>query len=169
MGREYIKKRMVAMCLSVLMLFAMMGTAFAGENTNNNQQAVLTKPSQFYKSSETPMDGTSVAPRYNRILKLEGSIDIDANKNVGNFTASVTAQSGKATSTHVKAVIQRKIGSTWRDYKTYNYTGDDWRAYWIGNQIPLADGYTYRLKVTGTVYYNNVSETDTLYTAQQTA
>lgn len=165
--RNSISKKIVGMLLVLLLLFGMTGNVFAA-GEDGLQSSELTAPSEYYHSTEDlTSNDNAIEPRYNRILKISGSIDVDAEKNTGSFTASVTAQTGKATSTHVKAIIQRKIGTTWRDYKTYNLTGDSWRAYWIGNKIALEDGYLYRLKVVGTVYYNNLSESDILYTVEK--
>ena len=165
-----IGKKLCAFVLTVLLVFGTTGSAFALSNAAEAepQTTTLTVPSEYYQSSEASKTA-SIGPRYNRILKLIGSIDVDAVNDVGHFSACVTAQTGKATSTRVKAVIQKKIGTTWTDYRTYYQYGDSWRANWLLNNIKLDNGYLYRLKVTGTVTYNNVSESDILYTAEQRA
>lgn len=168
-SKKIIWQRICFLSLAVCLAFGLTGNVLAGsdEASSHAQTAARTTPSPEYQNSEK--ERNSIEPYYNRILKLTGSIDIDAARDLGYFTACVTAQEGKATSTHVKAVIQRKTGSYWTDYLTYYQTGGSWRAYWLGNNIPLDNGYTYRLKVVGTVYYNNMSESDTLYTAEQRA
>ena len=154
-------KKSVALISALLTLFGAVSAVSAHGETPDSDSVSLTSPSPYYEASEEL--GKTAEPRYQRILKLEGTIAVDPDTTTGDFSGTVLVQSGKGTSTRLICTIQRYDGK-WLDYKTYYKYGDGNRCAWIGNNITLLDGYSYRLKVTGTVYYNSVSESDTLYT-----
>lgn len=154
-------KKRVSLFLALLLLFGVTGAVSAHGETPEPEGAVLTAPSPYYETSEEIAERAE--PRYQRILKLEGTIAVDQSTNTGDFSGTVLAQTRKGTSTRLICTIQKYDGG-WKDYKTYYKYGDATRCAWIGNSIPLDDGYSYRLRVTGTVYYNASYESDTLFT-----
>lgn len=163
--RTFLKKSALLL-FALFMLFGTSGVVSAQGESSGPDTTALTSPSAYYQSPEKARSDGQIDPQYQRILKLEGTIHIDPKTNTGDFSGTVLAQSGKGTSTRLICTIQR-YDRGWQDYKTYYKYGDGDRCAWIGNNITLIDDYSYRLKVYGTVYYNNISESDILFTTSQ--
>ena len=156
-------KKAAALLFALLTLCGTTGAVSAQGESSEPDTTTLTSPSEYYEASEMARSDDQIDPQYQRILKLEGTISVNASANTGSFSGTLLVQSGKGTSTRLICTIQRYNGG-WIDYKTYYAYGDGSRCAWIGNNISLTDGYSYRLKVYGTVYYNNLAESDILYT-----
>lgn len=159
-------KKSFALLFALLTFFCTTSAVSAQGESSESDTTTLTSPSEYYESSETARSDGQIELKYQRILKLEGTISVNAAANTGSFSGTLLVQANKGTSTRLICTIQRYDGG-WIDYKTYYTYGDGDRCAWIGNSISLIGGYSYRLKVYGTVYYNNLAESDILYTGSK--
>ena len=101
-----------------------------------------------------------ISPFYDMIFSIHGSCYIE--NGVLNMSGTVSAQGGKTTSAKVTITLQYDNGSGWKNGSSWSATGTNSATRMA--TTTAAHGTFYRLKITGTITYNGVSESDTIYT-----
>ena len=151
----------------VLMLICT-GTVFAGDHSGASIVTVTSPTEEFTSNQQVTLgEGGEITPMYEMLFFVTASAYCKNGK--GDFSDRVAAQTGKADRTRILAVIQKRVGTSWKNVKFYEATANGETCYWVKNGVSLDKGYTYRLKVTGYAYQGLCIETDTVYSGNQVA
>ena len=159
MGRT-MKKKLITLLLAASIIFTASNALAAAAPTDTAR----VQPSEYYETNIKDIVSDSVM-RYQLILSIQNSIYCD--NGLGHFTATVLGQSG-ATASKLEITIQQ-YNSGWKNYRTFIANSKTKDCRWIANNVSLAKGYMYRLKITATVYKNSDFERDTVYSALDAA
>ena len=105
-----------------------------------------------------------VSPKYTYIAKLSAALSINKNTGVASCGGSCSAPGGA--SIKLTCRLQRYNGSSWTTVNTWSTTATQATA--INKYSAVASGYTYRVRITCSVYNSSgtLVESGTCYSNQ---
>lgn len=106
---------------------------------------------------------SSVTPRYSYIQSLHASLSINS---IGVASCDAAAVAYGGDSVRLSSALQKYTGSSWTTVKAWSTTAA--RTAGLSKNYAVPKGYTYRLRVTCTVYNasGTMIESGTLYSNQ---